>query len=364
MREPKRHYLAFTAALLLAGCGGGTDTAPAPDKTPSTPAGTVPLSNEQATKLGLKWAVAERADEAPIATLPATIAPPPNARVAVTATYPGMVKRIYVAEGDTVKAGQLLATVASTDILSHGADLARAEARLRVAGASASRLTQLAREGVIAGARADEAQAQLRQAQADVTEQRRILAMTGAAGRDGTYRLTAPIAGRVAKASVETGDRIDPMEASFVVDAASRYEIRAQLPQKFIGQIRPGMSVRVKDGVGGTVTSVGNVIDPETRAALLKASVPGAPGIVSGGTTSVTIYGPAPDGAVMVPDAAVTNLGDGDIVFVAAKGGVSTRSVRQGPTVEGRTLILSGLKPGEKVVASGTSELKALALAQ
>ncbi|WP_284053106.1 efflux RND transporter periplasmic adaptor subunit [Stakelama marina] len=349
--------------LALAGCGGDTE-APTQNQTAAAPAGVIAVSPAQEKKLGLEWAVAEKADKAPIASLPATIAPPPNARVAVTATYPGIIRRIFVAEGDPVRAGQLLATVASTDILSHSSDLTRAEARLRVARASASRLAQLSREGVIAGARADEAQAQLRQAQADVTEQRRLLAMSGASGRDGTYRLTAPIGGRVSKVAAETGDRVDPMQAPFIVDSASRYEVRAQLPERLIGSVRPGMTVQVADGVGGQVTSVGNTIDPETRSALLKARVPAAPGIVSGGATNVALYGPAPENAVTIPDAAVTNLDGKDIVFVEAKGGVRAQDVSKGNTIDGRTLILSGLKPGEKVIARGTSELKSLALAQ
>ena len=46
------------------------------------------------------------------------------------------------------------------DVMTLSADLARAHARAGVAQSSAARLAQLSREGIIAGARADEARAE------------------------------------------------------------------------------------------------------------------------------------------------------------------------------------------------------------
>lgn len=325
--------------------------------------GTVAVSAEQETQIGLKWAIAEPASEAAIATLSATIAPPPNARVAVTPLYPGVIKRTYVALGDTVRAGQPLALVASADVLSRGADLARAEAQLRVAQANAGRLGKLAREGVIAGARADEAMAQLRQAQVDVSEQRRLLGMAGASGRSGTYTLSAPISGRISKIVAEAGGQVDPMQAPFVVDAVADYEVTAQVPASLLGKIHPGMKVNA-GAVAGTISSVSNVLDPETRSATLRAKIPAGAGIVSGGATTVQVLGPAPAGAVIVPAMAVTDIGGASTVFVQVKNGAVQRKVKVGAMVDAKALVLSGLNAGERVAESGTSELKALVLAQ
>ncbi|WP_338467857.1 efflux RND transporter periplasmic adaptor subunit [Novosphingobium sp. ZN18A2] len=357
-----RTTAAALALAALGACSGGGDSA-APEARASVAPGVIAVSKDQETRLGLKWAQAASAGQAAIASLAATIAPPPNARVAVTPLYPGVIKRIYVAPGDTVRAGQPLALVSSPDVLMRGADLARAQAQLRVAQANAGRLGKLAKEGVIAGARADEAHARLRQAQVDVAEQQRLIGMAGGSGRSGTYTLSAPIAGRISKMTAEAGSRVDTMEAPFVVDSVADYEVSAQVPQDLIGTIRPGMTVKA-GGVSGKVSSVGDVLDPQTRAATLRAKIPAGAGIVSGGSTTVTVFGPAPAGAVTVPGTAVTNLGGSDVVFVRAGGGVTQRKIKAGPTVDGRTLVLSGLKVGEQVAATGTSELKALVLAQ
>src|SRR3546814_11328072 len=76
-----------------------------------------------------------------------------------TRLFRSVVMRTRVVEGDTVRQGQPLAIISSRDVLTMGADLTRANARAGVARSNAARLSQLAREGIIAGARADEANA-------------------------------------------------------------------------------------------------------------------------------------------------------------------------------------------------------------
>lgn len=135
--------------------------------------GTISLSVDQIKALGVKFTPALPASTLPIADLPAQILPQPNARVAVAAPFPGIITRIFVVNGQDVRAGQPLATVASRDMVSLTAELARARARQSVTRAQAARLSQLAREGIIAPARADEANALARQSDIDVGEQDR-----------------------------------------------------------------------------------------------------------------------------------------------------------------------------------------------
>src|SRR3546814_1288085 len=79
----------------------------------------------------------------------------------------------------------------------------------------------------------------------------------------------------------------------------------------------------------------------------------------------MSLSGPAPAGAVSVPSGAIAMIGDKTIVFVATGGGYAIRDETLGGSgggsVEGHTVLLSGVRPGEQVVISGTSALKALA---
>ncbi|NML10335.1 efflux RND transporter periplasmic adaptor subunit [Sphingobium sp. AR-3-1] len=318
----------------------------------------------QAAQLGIRLAPAVAASEAPLAIVPALIQPPANARVAVAATFPGVVMRTLVVEGDTVRRGQPLAVISSREVLMMGADLTRANVRLGAARSNAARLSQLSREGIIAGARADEASAIAVETSADVSEKARILHMVNGHGASGSYTLTAPIAGRITTARIQTGNSVEGTSAPYVIDAANRYEVLGQLPERLVGLVRPGMLVRIDPNIQGRVTAVGSTIDPATRSASVKAEIAAGPGIVAGRATNLLISGPAPAGAVGVPAAAVATMNGRTVVFVATKGGFAVRDVKSGGANGSQAILLSGVKPGEQVVIAGTSALKALALSR
>ena len=58
--------------------------------------------------------------------------------------------------------------------------------------------------------------------------------------------LIAPISGRVAHVSVETGGPVDGMTAPFVIENASAYRIDLQLPERLARSAAPGMAVEVR----------------------------------------------------------------------------------------------------------------------
>ncbi|WBH18041.1 efflux RND transporter periplasmic adaptor subunit [Sphingomonas radiodurans] len=336
--------------------------APAAQRT--KPTGYIALTGAQVRSLGLEVAPVDAADTIALATLPAQITPPPNARVAVAAQLPGVITRIFVVNGQAVTKGQALATVASRDVVSLSADLARARSRQAVASAQAGRLQQLSREGIIAPARSDEASALAAQSAIDVSEQHRLIALLGGGRIAGAgYTLTTPISGRISSMTAETGKMVDPAMAPFVIDGAGALQVAAQVPERLIGLVRPGMQVRVgSDGVG-TVLAVGAAVDPTTRSATLTANVQSAPGISPGSATSVVIEGPAPAGAVRVPAAAVTQIDGRTVVFLVVRGGVSVRPVVISEGTGDHVVVTRGLTLGQRVVTSGISELVTLASA-
>lgn len=322
------------------------------------------LTPAQVQGLALKFVGAADAGEYLIATLPAVIAPPPNARVAVAATFPGIVLQTLAVEGDAVRRGQPLAIIASREVLTLSADLASARARLAVASANAKRQDTLSKEGIVAGARAEEAVAALQEARAELNEKSRVLEAVNADGAKGTYTLTAPIDGAVASSKIETGAPVDGMTAAFVVDATDRYEVQAQVPERLVGKIAPGMRVAVDGTIEAKVTSVGKAVQPGTRSAALKATIANGTGLVAGRTTMASVYAPASAGAVKVPRAAVAEVDGETVVFARAAGGVAVRKVATAPIRGPDVVIMSGLKAGEEVAVSNVSELKSMALAK
>jgi cobalt-zinc-cadmium efflux system membrane fusion protein len=317
----------------------------------------------QRQQIGIRTATVQPAGAVPLAMLPAVVVPPPGARVAVSAPFAGVVRQSYAVSGQTVRQGEALATVFSRDVLEIGAELSRARARQGVARSAAARTDQLVKEGIVAGARAEESRAALREADADVASRARLLSLANADAATGIYTLRAPIAGRVSSASVTTGGAIDGMAAPFVIDAAQRFAIEAQLPERLVGQVRIGDRISLPGGGTGTVTAVGATIDPQTRAALLKASVPSLPGLVAGRSISIGLLARPVAGAVTVPAAAVVRVGGQTMVFSETSKGFAMTPVRLLASGGGGNAVVTGLPGSARVAVAGVSELKAMGLA-
>lgn len=320
----------------------------------------VPVTAAQAQRIGLKAAPVEAAVAVPLATLPGMVTPPPQGRVAVTAHFGGVVRQSLVVAGQSVTKGQRLAVVYSREVVTLGADLARARARLGAARQAANRADTLAREGVIAGARAEEAAAALREAEVDVAEKSRLLRMAGGESSSGLYTLTAPIAGRITQANAPTGAALDAVAAPFVIDAPGPSHIEAQVPARLIGVLKPGMRVRVGQGAEGKVLAVGSAVDPATRSAALRASVGAEAGLIAGRTVSLVVLSDPPAGAVSAPAAAVVRLGQGPVVFQQTPQGYVARPVKLLGSAGGKSTF-TGVPAGTRIAVSGVSALKSLA---
>lgn len=320
----------------------------------------IQLSPAQERNMGVRAVAVTAATETPLATLPATAAPPLNGRVVASAPFAGTVVRVDVLEGQSVKAGQRLAVLFSQEALRVSSDLAQAQAEVRAAEAAAKRTRTLAQEGIIAGARAEEAEARAAQARALANENRRLLSSAGGpTGRPGEYALRAPIAGRVSQLNLQPGGGLEAMAPAVVIDRDDRLWVEARLPASLIGKVAIGNAVEVA-GVRGRVIAAGSAIDPRTRSAVLRAELPAGSGLVPGRATSVTVMGEAPASSVALPRAGVTRIDGRDAVFVKTSNGYRPQFV----TVQGMSdtvAVVTGLKPGAVVAGAGVSQLKAAA---
>ena len=354
-----RLLLAGALALCLSACGDDPE-AEVPEATTSAAA-----SN---SALEIETAKATRASGVPLATVPGRITLPPEARVAVTPPFAGVAVRVYVIEGEYVARGAPLALVRAAEPISLRGDLARARSEVSLAQAQAARIGQLADEGIVARARAQEAEARLQQARATLGEAQRLNALSGT-GPDGTITLRSPIAGRVSHVGIDTGAGVDGMAAPFVIEAAGPLRIELQIPERLAQQVRPGMGVEVQlpgaDGellpVGGQILTLSPSIDPQTRSVMAVASLSAAPGLVPGANVMVALNGSGGGEGVSVPATALTRIGGEDHVFVREGEKFVPRRVVLAANGGTMAVIADGLIAGEVVATSSVTELKAAA---
>ncbi|WP_353229977.1 efflux RND transporter periplasmic adaptor subunit [Novosphingobium sp.] len=373
MQKPVSPFRPGRACLVLPLCAGlavlSACNKSAPAAAPATAAakdGSIALNAQQIDRLGVKLASAQPAAALPIGTVPGVVSLPPDARVAVTTPYAGTVVKVLVIQGQVVRQGEVLAIVRAAESVQFGAALARSQAELPVVAANAARLEQLSREGIIAPARADEARAALASARATVAENRRLLALGGAA-RDGTITLRAPISGRVASVAVDTGGAVGNGIAPFIVENSANLRLDLQVPERLAGQVRPGMDITVtQDGrmARGTVLSISGSLDPLTRSLAAKASLPSDSSFVPGKGVMVTIAGPAAVGGVSLPASAVTHVGDHDEVFVRTATGFRATRVTVAGQIGDLVFLSAGVRPGSQIATSSVAELKSLSQGQ
>lgn len=282
----------------------------------------------------------------------------PTVQESVGFQVSGTVTSVQVAAGDTVSAGQVLATV---DTLELTADLLSAKADLATAQADLADLEDADDGSDAAEAQIDAAAARVDVAQAAVTAAEQAMA-------DAT--LVAPSAGLVTDVGVEVGDRVGSSSAGaggtggeetggqFTIVGTDAYELTLSVGDSDVALIEAGDQVELTsddlDGtVFGVVRSIG-LLSTQTGVAAYPVAVDVT------GDTSALHDGIAVDARIIyerrtdvltVPSAAITTAADGSttVTKVEADGSTQVVTVTTGETSGSVTEILSGLAEGDQV---------------
>lgn len=179
--------------------------------------------------------------------------------------------------------------------------------------------------------------------------------------------LRAPMTGRVAERRVELGALVgregQESELFVIIDSAVVWADLAVSPSD-LAAIREGQRITVSSGPGGvsspaTIMFVSPLLDKETRAARVVASVDNADGLWRPGSF-ITAEIPAAEvaAAITVPRPAVQFLDGKPIVFVRTAEGFEARPVALGRQDARVAEVTSGLAPGERIATANTFTLK------
>ncbi|HEX6059384.1 MAG TPA: efflux RND transporter periplasmic adaptor subunit [Gemmatimonadaceae bacterium] len=331
------------AAALLAACGSGNGQTPqnggrgAGGERPPTPVGVAKA------ELG----TAER-------TTSATGTVEAIRTVLVNAQLAGTVLRIYAEEGDTVRAGAVLARLDAREL---EAQLRSAEAALEVASRAAERAETLHAERIITAAEYERDRAAYVAALATRDQLRTRL---------GYATVRAPISGVVIQQRIEAGGAVGVQTPMFTVADISTLVVLAPVSELHVASLDPGDPVDVAlDALAGRVLT-GHIrrvfpsADTVTRLVPVEVALTGtaAREALPGFLARVTFHLDPRTGVLMVPAGAVVEDAGGAAVFVVRDGRASRRRVERGGTFEGRVEIVDGLFAGETVVVAGAAELR------
>ncbi len=282
-------------------------------------------------------------------------------QVTVAPEVAGSITQIMFTPGAVVNAGDPL--VQLNDGPERG-DLANYEALARVAGANLDRDKQLNAREFQSRQNVDQQQALRDQAMAGIAKTQAQIAQK---------LIRAPFPGQLGVRQVNIGGYVVAGGPVVTLTDLSSLWANFSLPEQVSAQVKVGQAVELKaDAYPGrvfkaAVTAIEPQISQQTRTILVQATLDNEDhALLPGMFANVSVVLPDAPALVVLPETAVDYSLYGDSVFVIheekdADGKPVLKAerafVKTGDHFDGKIAILSGLKGGERIAASGQLKL-------
>ncbi|MDE2599146.1 MAG: efflux RND transporter periplasmic adaptor subunit [Rhodocyclaceae bacterium] len=285
----------------------------------------------------------------------------------IRARVEGVVEKRTFVEGSDVKAGTPLFVI---DPRSYKAAADAAKANVAVAKVTLERYKPLLEIRAVSKQEYDQAEAQLKQAEAALAKANIDLENS---------IVPAPIAGRIGRALVTEGalvgkneatqlatiEQIDKLYANFSQTNTELLQLQKQLQA---GNVKRSDSTKVEivleDGstypLPGKLLFSDLAVDPDTGAVNLRAEIPNPKKeLLPGMFVRVRFAQAVLDDVIRVPQRAVQANPQGQFVTVVdAEGKVSARPIKTSGMSGANWIVVDGLKSGENIVVNGLQKAK------
>jgi membrane fusion protein, heavy metal efflux system len=293
-----------------------------------------------------------------------TVLPDIARTVPVISLASGRIVDIRARLGDTVKKGQVLLRVRSDDIAGGFDAYRKAVSDELLARKQLDRTELLYEHGAMATQDVEAAQDNEDDAKTTLdtaTEHLRLL------GSDpdqpaGIVDIVAPVSGVITDQEVTNAAFVQAYSTPnpFTISDLTTVWIVCDVYENDMPGVRVGEAAEVKlnaypDKVlKGRVSNIGSILDPNIRTAKVRIEVPNPGGMMRPGMfATATFYSTEKQTYTAVPASAIVHLHDRDWVFIPAQGKFQRFEVVSGEQLPDKMQeILSGLKPGQKVVTN------------
>ncbi|MCG6119099.1 MAG: efflux RND transporter periplasmic adaptor subunit [Blastomonas sp.] len=272
-------------------------------------------------------------------------------------TTAGKIASIRFQEGDRVVPGALIAALDSTQV---SAGLESANAEQQRAQSELARFQQLFEKGWVTRAQLERSEAAARAAAAQVSN---------AGFASGTSRIVAPSGGIILARTAEPGQVVLAGTQIVVLgETSGGMVLRTPMIDSDISRLAPGMPAQVmlsglpEGTIEGTISEIDARANPASGAFEVTVALPANPALRSGqiGTAQFRVAAAPGDAGLAIPASAVFNVraGEGFVYLLDAKANrVRARAVQIGKVDDRQLIVTGGLKPGDRIVASGLGML-------
>jgi cobalt-zinc-cadmium efflux system membrane fusion protein len=283
----------------------------------------------------------------------------------------GPVSRVVVVPGQKVIQGEPMLYVASPDYSQLRTNYLKAKDAYGLAQKAYARAQDLYQHHAIAEQNVEQAESVEVQAGGDLVAAQAALKVMGVSDPDALVKappsfevpVKAPIGGLVVEQDVSAGQLIQPSTTQcFMISDVSTVWVLVNVYQKDLPYVRVGDQVTIQTDTypevfHGHIAYVAASLDPNTRTlqARIETNNPGEK-LKKDMYVVATVNAGTIQNAIALPDAAVLRDTENQpFVYAAASANqFGRRSVTLGESLNGKTEILSGLKPGDQVVGNGS----------
>jgi len=267
---------------------------------------------------------------------------------------PGVVKALYVTQGQYVHKGQLLAKL-DDQLIRQQADPYRVQ--LATAEDTYRRTKNLYDQGVGTYQSVLNAKTQVESLQQQIAIIQRQASLTN---------VTAPASGVVEELNVRVGETFMGMagtQPQIQIVNTSDLKVTAEVPENYLGRISEGSAVEIilpeenNRVINATINVAGKVINPNTRTFTIEAKIPSNANLKPNQLAKVHIKDYGNSSAITIPVNTLQNDETGKFVMVAAKEKdrliARKRTVIIGELYNDQLEVKSGLQPGDQLITEG-----------
>jgi len=332
----------------------------------SPQSGLLRLTPEEVSRMRLELVPAVEGEILSHRQFPATVQANQNELAEVTTLIRGRVVKVHVDVGQDVKKGTLLAMLHSVDLGVAEGEYLKAEARLEEAERSYARAKELYENKAVSLAELQRREAAMKAARAEARETKNRLELLGVPreeidrlDREHTIKadvpLRAPFNGRVITRNITRGEVVETEQKLFTVANLTEVWVIGNVPEKDVQFIRKDRKVDVILAAyphaifTGTITYIGDVLDPATRTMTLRVTVPNPDRLLKPEMFAlVRVYAASGPDTLSLPLAAIQDGPVGKMVFVQREpGAFEARAVKLGNEEGDVVRVLEGVKAGE-----------------